>query len=111
MAVGDQDVLPAVVIEIKKFNAEGEIRDANWAEACRAGEIGELAVVIVVVEVVAVVGEIRLNDVGPAIVVVVGGVNAHAGLLFAVGAVAGASFNANLSESTFAVVVVKHAGR
>src|SRR6266536_1263240 len=111
MAVGDEDVFPAIVVEVEKFNAEGEERNADRAEVCGPRHVGEFAVVIVVVEVVAVVGEISLDDVGPAVIVVVGGVNAHASLLFAIGAVGGASLGTNFRESALAIIVVQHAGR
>ena len=66
---------------------------------------------IVVIQVVGIVGEIGFDDIGPAVVIVVGGVDAHAGLLASVGAVGDARFRAHFGETAFAVVVVKQAGR
>src|SRR5436190_22798314 len=111
MAVGDENVLPTVVIKVEKLYAKGKKRNTDWPKVRRAGHVGEFAIVVVVVEIVAVVGEIRFNDVGPAVVVIIGGVNAHASLFFAVGAVAGTSLGANLGQSALAIIVVQHTGR
>src|SRR5436190_5779125 len=109
VTIGDENVFPAVVVEVEKLYAKGEMRNADWPKVRRAGKVSKLAVVIVVVKVVAVVGKIRFNDVGPAVVVIIRRVNAHASLLFAVGAVGGAGLGTNFRESALAVVVVKHA--
>jgi hypothetical protein len=63
------------------------------------------------VEIVGVVGEIRLHDVRPAVAIVVGSIDAHAGLLAPVGTVSYTRFGADLRESALAAVVVKQAGR
>ena len=51
------------------------------------------------------------DDVGPAVVIVVGGIDAHAGLLASVRTVSHARFCAYLGETALAVVVVEQAGR
>ncbi len=84
VAVGDEDVGPAIVVEVEKFYPEAEERNADRTKAGASRQVGELAVAIIVIEVVGVVGEIGLDDVGPAVVIVVGGVDAHAGLLASV---------------------------
>src|SRR5205823_391430 len=66
---------------------------------------------VVVIEIVAVVGKVGLDDVGPAIVVVISGVDAHSGLLASVGAVRHARLRAHFVESAVAVVVIKQAWR
>src|SRR5437667_4270090 len=109
MAVGDGNVLPAVVVEVEKFYAEAKKRNTDWPKVRRADHVSEFAMVVVVVEIVAVLGKVRFDDVGPPVVVVVSGVNAHAGLFFAVGAVGSPGFGANFRESSLAVVVVEHA--
>ena len=65
---------------------------------------------IVVVEIVAVIREIGLHDVGPAIVVIIFRVHAHAGLFASIAAVGDAGFRAQFGEPSLAVVVVEHAG-
>ena len=66
---------------------------------------------IVVIEVVVVVGKISLHNVGPAVAIVVGRVNAHASLLASVGTVSYASLDADFGESTLAVIVIEQARR
>src|ERR1700720_3134869 len=52
MPVGDENVLPAIVVEIEKLYSKPEERHADRAEAGASREISELTGVIVVVEVV-----------------------------------------------------------
>src|SRR5258708_39356985 len=111
MPVGDENVRPAVVVEIEKFNSKTEEGYADRAEAATSLEIGKLAVVIIVVEIVGIVGEIGFYDVRPAVMIVVGGVDAHAGLLTAIRTVSHTCFGAHLCEVAFAVVVVEQARR
>ena len=64
---------------------------------------------IVVIEVVSVVGEIGFNDVGPAVVVVIGGIDPHARLFATVGAVGHTRFRTHFGEVPLAVVVIEQA--
>src|ERR1017187_3424373 len=111
VAVDDEEVGPAVVVVVEKLCAKTKIGSADGSDTRGARDIGELAVVVVVVEVVGIVGEVGLDDVGPAIAIVVGGVDAHASLLAAITTVGDAGLDADLGESAFAVVVVEQAGR
>src|ERR1035438_5216140 len=110
VAVRDEDILPAVVIKVEELHAKSQKRNADGAEIRGASEISKVPVVVVVKQVVAVVGEISFRNVGPAVVIVVGGIDAHARLLASIAAVSDASFGPNFGESAFAVAVVEHAG-
>src|SRR4051812_20277373 len=87
VTVGDEKVWPNVVVEVEKLYPEAQERNAHRTTSRVSGQIGELAIVVVVVEVVGVVGEIGFDDVGPAIMIVVGGIDAHPGLLTSVAAI------------------------
>src|SRR6266550_9333551 len=109
--VSNEQIGPAVVIEIKKLCAKPEERNADRADSRCACNICELTIVIVMVEIVGIVGEIRFHNVGPAIAIIVSSIDAHARLFSPVGTVSHARFGADLRESAFAVIVVKQAGR
>ena len=111
VAVGDEDVGPAIVVVVEKLRAKAQIRIADRSNARRAGHVSELAVAIVVIEIVFIVGEIGLHYVGPAVAIVVRGINAHAGLFVAVGTVGYSGLGADFGESSLAIVVVELAGR
>ncbi len=65
---------------------------------------------VVVKQVVAVVGEIRLGDIGPAIIVVVGGIDAHPCLLSAIATEGNPGLRTYFGEPAFAITMVEHAG-
>src|SRR5690348_2272398 len=72
VAVGNEDVLPSVVVVIEELHAKPEEGDADGTDARRSCQVGKLAVLVIVVKVVSVIGKVGLDDVGPAIVIVVG---------------------------------------
>src|ERR1700730_87237 len=109
MAIGDENIFPAIIIEIQKLHPEAEKGHANGTETRAPLEIGELAVVIVMVEVVGVIREVSLYYVRPTVVIVIGGVDPHPGLLTPVPAISDAGFCTHLGETAFAVVVVEQA--
>jgi len=111
VAVGDENVGPAVVVVIEKLHAKTQIGIADGAHARRARKVGELAIAIVVIEIVVIVGKVVLRDVRPAIAIIVGRVDAHAGLFSPVGTVGHACLGTDLAESTLAVVVIEQARR
>src|SRR5262249_5547043 len=109
--VSNKNILPAIVVEIKKLDPEGKKRNTDRPKIRGASHVSKLAVPIVVVEIVAVIGKIRFHDVWPAVVVIVGGIHTHSGLLFAIGAIGCSGLGAHLGESALTVVVVEQAGR
>src|SRR6476646_4830261 len=64
VAVGDKNVGPAIVVEIKKLYPKTEEGDADWSKAGTSRQVSELAVVVVVIDVVGVVGKIGFCNVG-----------------------------------------------
>ena len=111
VAVGDENVGPAVIVVIEELHAKTQIGIADGAHARRARKVGELAIAIVVIEIVVIVGKVVLRDVGPAIAIIVGRVDAHAGLFSPVGTVGHACLGTDLGESTLAIVVIEQARR
>ena len=110
MTVGDEDVFPSVVIEIEEFRAEPQEGNADGTNSRGPSHVGELAVVVIVVEIVSIVRKIGFDDVRPPVIVIVSGIDAHAGLFTAVRTVSHSSLGAHFTKTAFAVVVVKQAG-
>ena len=71
MAISNKNILPAIVIEVHEFGAKAEERDADRPEPSRTREIGEISAVVVVIKVIAVVRKVGLNNVGPAVIVII----------------------------------------
>src|SRR5581483_5753957 len=87
MAVANEDVRPAVVVKVEKLYSEPQEGNADRTEMRRSRHISKFSVLVVVIKVVGVVRKVGLDDVGPTIIVIIGGVNAHARLLSTVTAV------------------------
>ena len=81
VAVGDDEVEPAVVVVIGEGGPPAEERDARTGDARRIADVREEALAVVVVEDVVVVGEVRDVEVVAPVVVVVADGHAHVGLL------------------------------
>src|SRR5256885_5540447 len=109
VAVDLHQVGPAVVVVIKKRATPGNILIVD-ANAGGESDIGESAVAVVAVKIASVVGEIGFKDVEPAVAIVVGNRNAHAGLLMAVVAICAAGQNCDVRKCAVAIVLKKNAG-
>ena len=92
VAVGDEDVEPAIVIDVDEADAPAEQARID-AEACLVGAIVERAVAEIHKERIGIAGEIGLHDIEHAVAVVIANGNAHAGLRLAVGRIGDASFD------------------
>ena len=110
MSVGEEEVGPAVVVDVGEHGSPAEGVGVD-AEACRESHVGEGAVGIVVVEGGGVVGEVGLEEVEATVSVVVGGGSAHPGLLAAVFVEGDADVGGGVGEGSVAVVVVEDGGR
>src|SRR2546423_9410492 len=107
MAVGDDDVLPSVAVEIQEGRAPTEEGNRRLAESRLESDVGEVALAVVVVERVRVVGEVRDVEVYEAVVVVVADGDAHARLLASVLVQRDARRVADLLERAVALVEIE----
>src|SRR5579864_87367 len=80
MAVDQEKIRPAIIVEVEKHGAPTEIASMS-AESGRIGYIGEGSVAVVVIERRGVVGKVGAEEIEIAVAVVVGNGGAHAGLL------------------------------
>ncbi len=110
MPVSDEDIKPAVVVEVREAAAPAEIAAAESQAGCKGG-VGESPVAVVSVEAARIIREIRLEDVQPAVAIVVARGGAHACLLAAVFVVSAPGGDGNVRESSVAIVVIEDAGR
>src|SRR5579872_3263542 len=110
VAVGENQIGPAVIVEVEKHRAPAQILGVQ-AQAGSESGVGEGAVAIVVVERRRIVGEVGFEDVEAAIAVVVGDGCAHAGLLAAVFVEGGAGGDGYIGESAVAIVAIQNARR
>ena len=104
MAVDLNDVLPSIVVVIDKAAAPGHIVVVDAHTGCE-GEVAETSIAIVVIEVAGIVGKVGLEDVEPAIAIVIGHCNAHAGLLMTIVVVSATGHDGDVSESPIMIVL------
>ncbi len=84
VAVCDDDVLPAVVVEVEEGVAPAEKGDGRFGDSHLVADVGEVCVAVVAVERVVVVGEGGVVEVDETVVPVVAEGDAHGGSLAAV---------------------------
>ena len=108
VAVGEEDVEPAVVVEVDEPGAPAE---PPRVEAEAAGERPVLAEAVpeVGVQRRRVAGEVGLDDVEGAVAIVVADADAHARLRLAVLAVGAAGADADVGERAVVVVAIERA--
>src|SRR5947208_16930116 len=104
-----QDVQPAGNIEINEAATPSNVLvvDADARGECN---VTKGSVAVVVIEVARVVGEVGLENIKPAVAVIIGDGNAHSGLFVAVLAVGAAGHDRDIGESSVVVVVEEDAG-
>ena len=103
MAIDDEDVLPAVVVEVDKGIAPADISARAAADAGRADDIGKVHVAVVAVKGRIFVIEMRDEDRHAPCVQIVAHGHAHVGLACAGLAQSHARGESNLFEGAFAV--------
>src|SRR6267378_6923327 len=107
VALRDEKIFPAIVVVIQKANAPSGVQHGGARHAGAEAGVGETGVAIVLVESVALVGEIRDDQVRPSVIVVVGEVNAHAGVGAAVAVDRDLGGQPHLLKSSVAFVVIE----
>src|SRR6202140_4125805 len=109
VAIANQDVGPAVVIEVEKSAAPSQIlrvHAQSTGESCVV-EIGSAAIVV---KRRRVSGEVSFHDVEIAVEIVIAGGDAHASLGLAVGAQGATRLDGNVFELSVLLILVEGAG-
>src|SRR6266480_1615623 len=104
VSVDLHNVGPAIVVVVEKSATPSHVPviDSN---AGGERDIGESSVSVVVIEIAGVVGKVRLEDVEPAIAVVVGDSDSHARLLVAIVAVSAPRRHRSLGKGPVVIVM------
>src|ERR1700676_823154 len=110
VAVGDEDVLPAVVIVVEEETAEAERYERRTTDFRARSFIHEQAVAFVVVEREHLVCKICNDEAGAAGTVIIHSINAHAGAGHAIFAERDASRNGTLFEGAILFIQVELVG-
>src|SRR6266480_1133023 len=111
VALSDEQVLPAVVIEVFQAGAPAGTAGAKCTEADFETLIAERAFAIVVVEPIDFPGQLGNDDVGLAVVVVVLKDSPHAGKRFAIGRKRGTGVESALRERAVAAIAIEKVSR
>src|SRR5258708_13078293 len=109
MAVADQNVRPAIVIEVKETATPPQKLRVRAQPRCKGGVL-KGAGPEVVVKRGCVAGEVRLDQVEIAIEIVVGGGHAHASLGLAIRTEGTPCLDCNVFKGAVLLVVVERAG-
>ncbi len=107
VAVGHEDVQPAVQVEVEEEAAEGEGQEARLSDAGHRRVVDEQAASLVVVQGEHLVGEVADHQAVAPAAVIVGGVDAHGAPRLSLLAEGDAGRLADLLERTVVPVVVK----
>src|SRR5438552_1490186 len=80
MAVSNDQILPPVIVVIKKTRAPTEKRNRNFAQAGQKGHIGEIPITVVVIQNIRIIRKVRDVKINLTIVVIVSDGDTHSGL-------------------------------
>ena len=89
MTVNEQQVRPAVIVEIKEHSAPSEIL-RMCPESCLIRYVSEDSISIVMIQGWSIVGKIRAEQIEVSIAIIISHRGPHTGLLTAVGIVGNA---------------------
>ena len=103
MAIGDEEILPAVVVVVEKKGSPTHKGAAAAGQTGSAANIAEEAVALVAVEGVVVLGEIGDENIGAQVIVDVAQCHAHPGLGAPVAAVGRARGQRDIGKATTVV--------
>src|SRR5580704_2667523 len=110
MAVAEQQIEVAVVVVVEKFQSPAAHQARGGTDAGRHGGIGKSFVLVVVVDRIHLLVDVGDEEIDPAVLIVVGSVNAHAGARAAETAVANACKQADFLEFSVAAIGEKKIG-
>src|SRR5258707_208932 len=110
VSVGDEDVGPPVEIVVEEKAAETEGEQGRAADVGTRGFVDEEAFAFIVVERNHLIGKIGDEDAGRAGVIVIGGVNAHAGAGYAVFTEGDTGDDGFFGEGAVAIVAIELVG-
>ena len=110
MAVGHEEVLPAVVVKVGKARAPADKRPGGINETGGGGDVLEEAAAIVLVKGIVVEGEVGDVEVEVAIIVVIGRRRAHTRLGIAAFEQGHGCLQCFLGEGAIALIAVEHIG-
>ena len=105
MALGHEQVLPAVIVVVKKADSPAGLQPGNESNSGIRRLIVEIALSCVAEQHVGFIGKIRDDNVRTAIIVVISEINAHAGEGIAVPIEACSTSQSDFGERSVAVVV------
>src|SRR5579863_527276 len=109
VAVDSKNIRATIVIDIDKHGPPSQIMrveaEANVEDCC-----GERAIAIIAIERRGIVGKIRLENVGAAVVIVVSDSRTHAGLFASILIEGHAGLRGDVDEGSIFLVVIKNAG-
>src|SRR6202022_476937 len=79
VALGNDEIFPAVIVIIEEASAPAGVKHGDAAQTRTEAGVGETSVATVLVQGVALVSQVGDKEVGPAIIIIVGEIDAHAG--------------------------------
>src|SRR5207245_3369683 len=77
VSLGHQKIFPAIVIVVEEAYAPPRVRHGDFGEAGNKTGVGKCSIVLIAVDSVALIGEIGNHEIRPAVVVVIGKIDAH----------------------------------
>src|ERR1035438_6421340 len=104
MAVTQKQVEIAVVVVIEKFQSPSAHQTRGRADAGRKGRVAESLVLVIVVERIHLVIHISLEQIDPSILIIVSGIDSHAGARFAKGIHSNTRQHSDFFKSSFAAI-------
>src|ERR1700757_3878010 len=110
VAIGEEKIEIAVVVIIEELEAPPAHQASRGADAGGQGLIVEGLVVIVLIERIHLVVDVGDEQVHPAVLIDIGGIEAHAGTRPALGAVGDSGLGCDLLETAVATVREEEVG-
>src|SRR3954470_2287061 len=110
MTLREEQVFPAVIIEVEKSSAPARIGRSRTPDAGSSSDVREHTFSIVVEDDIPLIGEIRDDQVRLTVVVVIRKISAHPSEGLAVLIESNARLGSYVSEGSVAIVVIQKAG-